>query len=162
MVSCSIPNPVRPAEKRHDYFHWTNENTEAQKRNLFFSEVIQWVSISGLLLLKLLFFSLWRRVFGLCPCLGTSNCGVLLTMYKQRSIFWDEAHMRLCQCVSVCVGNVGEKPPVLAPVPCPFIFWLFQHYPIYPKLRPPAQVSVSFNWRNSVFTLNSWHFKHVQ
>lgn len=36
MVSYSIPNPVGPAEKRHEYFHWTDEKTEAQKRKLFF------------------------------------------------------------------------------------------------------------------------------
>ena len=144
MVSYSIPNPVGPAEKRHEYFHWTDEKTEAQKRNLFFSEVIQWVSILGLLILKLIFFSLWRRVSGLFPCLETNNCGMLLPC-TSNDLCFEMKHMCACASVLVCDGDVGAEPPIIAPVPCPFIFWLSQYYPIHPKLRPPMQVFISFN-----------------
>ena len=118
MVSCSIPNPVRPAEKKYDYFHWTDEKTEAQKRNLFFSEVIQWVSILGLLILKLLFFSLWHRVFGLFPCLETNDCGMLLPCVSN-DLYFQMKHIGACASVSVCVGDAGEKLPILAPAPVP-------------------------------------------
>lgn len=40
-------------------------------------------------------------------------------MCKQQSIFSDEAHMCLCQRVSVCVGDAGEKLPILSPAPVP-------------------------------------------
>lgn len=46
-------------------------------------------------------------------------------------------HICACASVLVCVGDVGAEPPIVAPVPYPFIFWLPQYYPIHPKLSPP-------------------------
>lgn len=161
MVSCSIPNPVRPAEKKYDYFHWTDEKTEAQKRNLFFF----WghtVSLDFRIAhpKALIFLTVTQSLWSF-PLLRNKWLWHVVTMCKQRSIFSDEAHRCLCQRVSVCWG-CGWKTAYSSSCPRPFSFWLLQHYLIHPILRSPAQVSICFNWRNSVFTLNSWHFKQVQ